>query len=132
MLKLMRTAALASLTLVGLAPAAALADTPIAIYQTTDRNVDFQLAYCGPDNKNLCVTLLAARKSGDVAMARQNLGKKIIDQAAPVGKNQWYGTASYMGYTGAGTMTLRPGKDFTIHACVLMVICSDQMLIPAR
>ena len=131
MRKLLRAiGAIAGLALLG-QPLAALADQPIAMYQTTDRNMDFQLDYCGKDGKHLCVTLLAARASGDVPRVRPWVGKKIIENAAPVGKNKWQGTVTLYGITGAGTMTLHPGTDFKIHGCAYVVVCTDQLLIPA-
>jgi len=64
MSKLLRTVtSLTVAALAGLAPVAAFAETltPIGVYQTTDRKMDFALATCGSDGKQLCVTLAAAR-----------------------------------------------------------------------
>src|SRR5882757_310792 len=124
--------AIAGLLLAGLAPVAALADTPFAVYQTTDRKMDFQLAHCGADEKALCVTLLAARGTADVPRVHAMLGRLIVDHAEPAGPNVWNGTISLYGFTGSGTLTLHPGTDFLLHGCAYEVICTDQVLIPAQ
>ena len=60
-----------------LAPVAAFADTRRSgIYQTDDRKMDYQVALCGADGKQLCVKLLALRgKRRRAAGAASCIGK---------------------------------------------------------
>ncbi len=134
MSNLLRTFSSLSLAaLTGLAPVAALAETstPIGVYQTTDRKMDFALALCGNDGKQLCVTLTAARGSADVPQTRPFLGKYVVDHARPAGRNTWKGSMTVQGYTANGTLTLNPGTNFVMHGCTYVVICADFTLIPA-
>lgn len=118
------------------AAAAAAATVPAAndlgVYQTTDRKMDYQLTLCGTDNKHLCVMLTAARGSANTPKVKPYLGKMIISQAKPTGKNKWAGQVTMQGYTGDGTLTLNPGKNFIMHGCLYIVVCQDFTLIPAK
>ena len=62
---------------------------------------------------------------------RSWVGKKIVDNAEPIGNNKWQGTVTLYGITGFGTLMLHPGVDFKIHGCAYIVVCTDQLLIPA-
>ena len=134
MSKLVRTlSGLGAAALMSLSPLTAFAaDTSLGIYQTTDRKMDYQLALCGKDTKALCVKLLAARGTADTKQVHPYIGKLIVNQAKPTGKNKWAGTVTIQGYTGNGTLTLNPGKNFVMHGCLYIVICQDFTLIPAK
>ena len=119
-------------TFAGLAPVAAFADTPLGVYQTTDRKMDFSLALCGSDGKQLCVILAAARGSADVPQTHPFIGKYVVDHAKPAGKNTWKGSMTVQGQTMGGTLSLNPGVNFVMHGCAYVVICSDFTLIPAQ
>ena len=123
-------AGIAGAVLVSLSPVAALADTSLGVYQTTDRKMDFGLTLCG-SGKDLCVKLLAARGSADVPQSRPFIGKYAVDRATPAGKNVWKGAMTVQGYTANGTLTLNPGVNFVMHGCTMVVICNDFTLIPA-
>ena len=123
-------AALSGAALLTLSPVAAFADTSLGVYQTTDRKMDFGLALCG-SGRDLCVTLLAARGTADVPQTHPYIGKLAVDRAKPAGNNVWKGSMTVQGYTGSGTLTLKPGTNFVMHGCVYVVICSDFTLIPA-
>ena len=132
MSKLLRTfIALGAAALMGLSPVAAFANTSLGIYQTTDRKMDYELSLCG-DGTQLCVKLLAARGTAVTAQTKPYIGKFIVNKAKPSGKNKWNGRITIQGYTLDGSLTLRPGKDFVMHGCAYMVICSDFTLIPAK
>lgn len=98
--------------LAALAPLASYAETstPLGIYQTTDRKMDFALALCGNDGRQLCVTLQDARGSARTKQTRPFIGKYVVDHAKPAGKNVWKGSMTVQGYTADGTLTLSPGK----------------------
>jgi hypothetical protein len=134
MMRLLRTIPGAAVALLAaLSPMAAFAETstPIGVYQTTDRKMDFALALCGSDGKHLCVTLAAARGSADTRQTHPFIGKYVVDHAVPAGRNVWKGSMTVQGYTANGTLTLNPGKNFVMHGCAYVVICQDFTLIPA-
>jgi hypothetical protein len=135
MTKLLRTvSSLGVAALTCLAPVAALAETitPIGVYQTTDRKMDFALALCGRDERELCMTLTAARGSADIPRTRKFLDKLVVDHAKPAGKNRWRGSMSVSGYTVSGTLKLNPGQSFVMSGCAYIVVCQDFTLIPAE
>jgi hypothetical protein len=123
---------LAALT--SLSPIAALAapSSPLGVFQTTDRKMDFTAALCGSDMKHLCVTLSGARGSAVTKYTKMYLGKYVVDHAKPVGANTWQGSMTVQGYTGTGTLVLNPGVNFVMHGCVYVVACQDFTLIPAK
>lgn len=132
MSKLLRTViALGAAALMGLSPVAAFAETSLGVYQTTDRKMDYELSLCG-DGAQLCVKLLAARGTALTKQTRPYVGKFIVNKAKPGGKNKWNGRITIQGYTLDGSLKLRPGKDFVMHGCAYVVICSDFTLIPAK
>ena len=120
----------AGAVLMVLSPVAASADTSLGVYQTTDRKMDFGLSLCG-SGQDLCVRLLAARGTANVPQTRPFIGKLAVDRAKPAGKNVWKGSMTVQGYTANGTLTLNPGKNFVMHGCTMVVVCSDFTLIPA-
>jgi len=131
-MKLLQTiSSLGVAALIGLSPVAAMADS-LGVYQTTDRKMDFGLDTCGADNKQLCVTLLAARGSALTRQTKPFVGKLAVNKAKPAGRNVWKGSMTVQGYTADGTLTLRPGKNFVMHGCTYVVVCSDFTLIPAK
>ena len=128
---LLRTAAaLAGALLMGLSPA--LAAQNLGIYQTTDRKMDFELVTCGSSDKDLCVTLLAARGSAATKQVKPYIGKLVVNKAKAAGENTWRGTMRFGQYDLDGKMRLRPGKSFVISGCVYLVVCEDIKLIPAK
>ena len=132
MSRLLQTiSALSVAALIGLSPVAAMADS-LGVYQTTDRKMDFGLDTCGADNKHLCVTLLAARGTAVTRQTQPFIGKLAVNQAKPAGHNVWKGSMTVQGYTGSGTLTLRPGTSFVLHGCTYVVVCADFTLIPAK
>jgi hypothetical protein len=105
--------------------------TELGLYQTSDRKMDFQLFTCG-SGQDLCVKLLAARGSAATRQVKPYIGKLVVSNAKPAGKNVWKGVMRYGKYDLNGAMTLRPGKSFTLQGCVYFVICDDITLVPAR
>ena len=125
-------AGLGAAALMAMTPFAAFADTTIGVFQTTDRNMDYELRLCGKDEKQLCVKLLAARGSGKTKDTLKWIGKDIVANARPTGKNRWKGTVHIQGLTVDGDLKLSPGEKFVMSGCVYVVVCSDFMLIPAQ
>lgn len=115
-----------------LTPVVAFADTTIGVYQTTDRKMDYELRTCGSAENNLCVKLTRAVGSALTSQTKKFLGKDIVSQATPAGKNTWKGSVQISGYTMDGTLKLSPGKKFVMSGCVYVFACSDFTLIPAK
>ena len=124
-------------TMVALGAAAMMTMSPalakdLGVYQTADRKMDFGLTTCGSGSKDLCVKLLAARGSAKTKQTRPYIGKLVVNKAKAAGENAWKGTMRFGQYDLNGSMTLRPGKSFTVSGCVYFVICEDINLIPAK
>jgi uncharacterized protein (DUF2147 family) len=126
-----KMAALASAALMTMVPAASFAESTIGVFQTTDRKMDYLAEMCGKNDRQLCVTLTAARGSANNPKTQKYIGKLVIDHAKPTGQNVWHGKAYVQGYTAYGDIVLVPGQTLTIKGCVMMVVCGDFMLIPA-
>ena len=128
---LLRTGiALGTALLFSMGPAMAAQD--LGVYQTTDRKMDFHLATCGKGDKELCVTLTAARDSAATWQVTPWIGKLVIDKAKPAGNNVWKGTMQFGEYALSGKMTLKPGASFKVSGGTYVVICNDINLIAAQ
>jgi uncharacterized protein (DUF2147 family) len=104
----------------------------LGVYQTTDRKMDFELATCGSSDKDLCVTLLAARGSAATKQVKPYVGKLVVNKAKAAGENNWKGSMRFGQYTLDGRMTLKPGKSFKVSGCAYIVICEDINLVAAK
>jgi uncharacterized protein (DUF2147 family) len=132
MQKILRNVGAASAALfMAFTPVAAFADT-IGVYQTTDRKMDYELRMCGDGMQDLCVKLTRAVGSALTPQTKKFLGKDIVSEATPAGKNTWKGSVQISGYTMDGTLKLTPGKKFVMSGCVYVFACSDFTLIPAK
>ena len=131
MIGLLRTG-IALGTALMLSMGSASADQDLGVYKTSDRKMDFQLNTCGKGDKELCVTLTAARDSAATWQVTPWIGKLVVDRAKPAGKGVWRGTMQFGQYELNGKMTLRPGQSFKVSGCAYMVICDDINLIPAE
>jgi len=125
---LKNTLALGAALMMSMGPALA---EDLGVFQTTDRKMDFGLSTCG-SGKDLCVTLLAARGSAVTRQVKPYIGKVVVKNAKPAGANVWNGKLRFGDVDLGGSMTLRPGKSFTISGCAYIVMCTDFNLIPAR
>jgi uncharacterized protein (DUF2147 family) len=104
----------------------------LGVYQTTDRKMDFELTTCGSSDKDLCVTLLAARGSAATKQVKPYIGKLVVNKAKAAGENNWKGSMRFGQYTLDGRMTLKPGKSFKVSGCAYIVICEDINLVAAK
>jgi len=131
MSKLLRDAvALGAVLMMSAGPA--LAGQSLGMYQTTDRKMDYGLERCGNKGAALCVTLLAARDTAATPAVVPYIGKLIVNEARPSGKNKWSGKMQIGGYELSGTLKLKPGVTFVMSGCAYVVVCSDFTLIPAQ
>lgn len=121
--------ALSAALLMGASPV--LAEN-LGVYQTSDRKMDFELNTCGSSDKDLCVTLLAARGSAASKQVKPYIGKLVVNKAKAAGENNWRGTMRFGQYDLEGKMRLRPGKSFVISGCAYLIVCEDIKLIPAK
>jgi uncharacterized protein (DUF2147 family) len=103
----------------------------LGIYQTSDRKMDFQLTTCG-GGQDLCVKLLKARGKSATKQIKPYIGKLVVKNAKPAGKNTWKGVMRFGKFDLNGSMTLKPGKSFYLSGCVYLVVCEDITLIPAK
>lgn len=122
--------ALMSATLIYAGPA--YAETPIGVFQTTDRKMDYLAELCGRDETQLCVTLTDVRGSAATPRTERLVGRYVVDHAQPSGANKWRGTITVGGYTVNGTVTLQPGRSLVLSGCAYVVVCQDFRLIPAQ
>ena len=125
MTKIVRWAAALAMGLALAAPAVAQ-DAPVTgKWQTKDRDADYQIEMCGPDNTQLCVRLVALHGRGDKAKNRAYLGKLLVDRARPVSQVRWRGKIDLMGQTADATFTLRSANTLEISGCAYVVICDS-------
>lgn len=125
-------AGLGSGMLMGMAPMAAFADTPVGMYQTADRLEDYEVSLCGQGDRYLCVKLLALRGAARSAQGDKLVGKYVVDHAKPAGPNRWKGKITIDGKTADSTLTLKQGVSLDVHACAYVVVCASISLPVAK
>jgi hypothetical protein len=123
-------AAVGAAAMVSMGPASAAQD--LGVYQTTDRKMDFHLQTCGSGDRELCVTLTAARGTAATWQVTPYIGKLVINRAKPTGSNAWKGKMQFSDYAVSGKMILTPGQSFVVSGCAMIVICEDFNLIAAQ
>ena len=123
-------AAVGAAAMMSMGPASAGQD--LGVYQTTDRKMDFHLQTCGNGDRELCVTLTAARGTAATWQETPYIGKLVINRAKPSGNNVWKGKMQFSDYAVSGKMTLNPGQTFVVSGCAMIVICEDFNLIAAK
>jgi len=131
MIKALRTAiVIAAAAILPMGPA--FADTSLGIYQTKERDVDFELFLCGPDETLMCIYAREARGKARNQRVLPMLGTYIVQNAKPNGTNKWRGAVHYLGHSMVGGMTLWPGDRVTMSGCAYVFFCDDLTLYAAE
>lgn len=90
-----------------------------------EKNSDYEVTWCGPNNDQLCVKLVALRKNMRKPHNLKYLNSTIINGAKPVGKNRWNGKMHVFGHTGDAMVTMRGENDLHVKLCAYVVICDE-------
>lgn len=123
---------LGTAALISLAPAVSFADTVVGVYQTADRLEDYEVRYCGPNDTQLCVKLLALRGKAQSKQGNKLVGTDVVDHAKPSGKNTWKGKITIDGKTADATLKLKTGVSLEVNACAYIVVCAAISLPVAK
>jgi uncharacterized protein (DUF2147 family) len=122
-----RLAKFTSVALVALsmvAPATAQDSTFVGVWQP-DKDSDYTASTCGPNNDRLCLTVTELRGGMRKPENLKYLGKDLIKQARPSGKNSWKGKIDFFGVSGDTTVTLRNADTLHLKACAYVVVCRE-------
>lgn len=90
-----------------------------------EKNSDYEVKLCGPQQDSLCVRLVGLRNKMDKPRNREYLNKTIINQAGPDGNNRWKGKMSVYGVTGDVWVTMRSNGALHVKLCAYIVICDE-------
>ncbi len=93
-----------------------------------DKNSDYEISFCGKDNQQLCLKVLAIRDRMDKPENRPYIGTNIIDKARPVGKNRWRGNLNLFGQSADTTIILQSANTIELKGCLYLVICKSLKL----
>lgn len=115
-------AALTALSMV--APALAQDNTVAGVWQP-DANSDYQASLCGSSGDRFCLTVAELRGKMRKPENLDYLGKKIVDEAKPAGKNVWKGKLNLFGVSGDATITLKNANTLHLKACAYVVVCKE-------
>jgi hypothetical protein len=124
-------------TILALAVALTMTMSPVlgknlGVFQNEDRNMDFQFSTCGESKKELCAKLIAVRGGAKTSKTIPYVGKYVMRNAKPTGKNAWRGTIVFRDYELGGSIKLNPGKSVVLTGCIYVVVCDDLILLPKK
>jgi uncharacterized protein (DUF2147 family) len=113
-------------TMISGASAQALDPTGVWV---AEKNSDYSVTRCGPNDASLCFELVALRRNMDNKRNRPYLNTLIIDRAKPNGENRWKGKMSLGGQTGDATIVLRGNNDLRVKVCAMIVVCEEYAMV---
>ncbi len=83
------------------------------------------LVLCGDKGDRFCLTVVELRGKMRKPENLEYLGKTIVDQAKPAGKNVWKGKLDLFGVSGDATITLKNANTLHLKACAYVVVCKE-------
>lgn len=116
------TVALTALSLA--APIAAQDSTVVGVWQP-DKDSDYTVSMCGDKGDRLCFTVTELRGGMRKPENLKYLGKNLLNEAKPSGKNSWKGKIDFFGISGDATVTLKSTNTLHLKACAYIVVCRE-------
>ena len=115
----------AALTALSMTAPALAQDATVAGIWMPDENSDYQASLCGPNGDRFCLTVKELRGRMRKPENLEYLGKAIVNQAKPSGKDRWKGKLNLFGVSGDATITLQNANTLHLKACAYVVVCKE-------
>jgi uncharacterized protein (DUF2147 family) len=116
---------MAALVALGMVAPALAQDRSVEGLWQPDKNSDYRASLCGKDNDRFCLTVMALRGKMRKPENLEYLGKNIVNEAKPAGKNTWKGKINLLGISGDATITLLSSDQLHLKACAYVVVCKE-------
>jgi uncharacterized protein (DUF2147 family) len=107
---------------------AALAASPVGIWEIEMRDSRYRVELCGADGTALCGTLIWLGNGADSPDNLPYLNTLMIDHAQPAGANEWRGDLHIYGQSAAGTITQVGDDQITLTGCAFAIICKTYQM----
>lgn len=105
-------------------PAVAQDHAVVGVWQP-DKDSDYTASMCGPKGDRFCLSVTELRGGMRKPENLKYLGKNLINQAKPSGKNTWKGKIDLFGVSGDTTITLKDANTLHLKACAYIVVCKE-------
>ena len=115
----------AALVALSMATPAMAQDNPVVGVWQPDKDSDYTATMCGAKQDRFCLTVSELRGGMRKPENLKYLGKDLIKQARPSGKNSWKGKIDFFGITGDTTVTLKNAVTLHLKACAYVVVCRE-------
>lgn len=119
------TFATAALTALSMGAPVLAQDSGVAGVWQPDKNSDYTVSLCGSKGDRLCLVVSELRGSMRKPENLKYLGKTLINEAKPSGKNVWKGKIDFFGVSGDTTVTLKSADTLHLKACAYVVVCKE-------
>ncbi len=100
-------------------------DTSVEGLWVPDKNSDYQASLCGEKGDRFCLTVVELRGNMRKPENLKYVGKNIVNEAKPSGKNRWKGKIDLLGVSGDATITLKNANTLHLKACAMFVVCKE-------
>ncbi len=107
---------------------AALAASPVGIWEIEMRDSRYSVELCGAAGTALCGTLIWLGNGADSPDNLPYLNTLMIDHAPQTGPNTWKGDLHIYGQSAAGTITQVSEDQITLRGCVFGIICKTYQM----
>lgn len=121
-------AGIAALIAIATMPAMARDFDASGRWKTTSGESAYAISYCG-DGTALCGKLVWLSKDPHNDKAKRYLGQTVVNQARPVGPNEWRGQMHVLGLSIGGTILLTSDKAMTLRGCFFYLFCKTFHLV---
>ncbi len=106
---------------------AAAQASPVGMWEIEMGDSRYDVTMCG-DGTQLCARLVWLGNGADNEENMPYLNTLLIDEAVPVGKNEWKGTLHLFGQTADGTIRQVSEDHISLRGCVALVLCRDYQM----
>ncbi|MEO5807291.1 hypothetical protein [Devosia sp.] len=125
---LFKTLIAAALMFTGTSTAFAQFASPVGLWEIEMRDSRYDVAMCGPNNSQLCATLVWLGNGADSPENLPYMNTLLIDHAPPAGPGKWRGKLHIYGQNATGTITQINDNQFSLKGCALLIICKTYQM----
>lgn len=101
---------------------------PIGRWEAGNKESRYEIMVCGENDQMLCAYLYWIQEDKKDSRNTKYLNSYIFTHAKQVKPNVWQGSVKMEGFSFGGTLTQTSNARMELNACVLFVICENQVL----
>lgn len=102
--------------------------SPVGLWEIEMRDSRYDVVMCGPNNSQLCATLVWLGNGADSPENLPYMNTLLIDHAPAIGPGRWRGNLHIYGQNAQGTITQVGDNQFSLKGCALLFICKTYQM----